>query len=93
MGSTPGLMGSTLTSQPRLQNNTISNIGLIRASMAAHSGAVAAEQVACHRSARYDLYVQTVGLFQLIAAEMLGSLNKLSIVSFSKPSQKVASVL
>ena len=54
-------------------------------SAAARSGGTAAEQAACRKSAKYDL-------FQPIAVETLGLLNESSIVFFSELGRKIASV-
>jgi len=44
------------------------------------------------KTAKYDLLAQTGRLFQPIAAEMLGPLNKSSVAFFSELSRKIASI-
>ena len=61
-------------------------------SATARSGGAAAEQAADRKTAKYDFSAQTGRLFQPIAAETLGPLNKSSIAFFSELGRKIASI-
>jgi len=61
-------------------------------SATARSGGAAAEQAAGRKTAKYDPLVQTGRLFQPIAAERLGPLNKSYIALFSELGHKIVSI-